>query len=403
MMGRHHVTIPPRVTYRPFSAIMALPEPDNDARQISQRLRAVIDGEIRANDGWLPFSRYMDLALYFPGMGYYAGGSVKFGSAGDFITAPEISPLFARALATQIVQVMEHSAPAILEVGAGSGVLAAELLLELERRGALPKSYAMLELSGELAMRQRQTLTTRAPHLLDRISWLGELPLRWSGVVLGNELLDALPVAIVEWREDGIAERGIVLTPDDQLAWESRPARGPLLDAAAAIVQTPLYTSEIGLAGQAWIAEWGARLECGAVILVDYGFPRHEYYHPQRSDGTLMCHYRRHAHHDPLWWPGLCDITAHVDFTTIAESAFAAGLDVLGYIPQAAFLMNCGLLELLGRVDPNEALTYLPAARAVDKLINIAEMGELFKVIAVGRGLDIPLVGFSRGDRLASL
>jgi SAM-dependent MidA family methyltransferase len=345
----------------------------------------------------------MDLALYAPGLGYYAGDPVKFGAAGDFITAPEISPLFARIVANQVAQIMSATRPQVMEAGAGSGALAAELLLELERQGCVPERYAILELSGELASRQRAALAARAPHLLSRVDWLSSLPESWDGVVLGNELLDALPVELVEWRDDGIFERGVISGVTGQFAWSVRPAQGALLQAGRDIKVAPPFSGEIGLAGTAWISEWGHRLGQGALLLFDYGFPRREFYHPQRSSGTLMCHYRHHAHDDPLWWPGLNDITAHVDFTAIAEAGFNAGLDVLGYTSQAAFLFNCGLTEVLGRSDPSDSLSYLPQSRAVDKLINPAEMGELFKVIALGRGIAEPLVGFLRGDRLHAL
>jgi SAM-dependent MidA family methyltransferase len=381
---------------------MSLPEPDAAARAHSLRLADLIAGEIAASDGWLPFSRYMDLALYTPRLGYYAGGSVKFGAAGDFVTAPELSPLFARTLAAQVAQILELSAPHILEAGAGSGALAAELLLELERRHRLPETYAILELSGELAARQQATLAERAPHLAERVTWLSALPEAWQGAVIGNELLDALPVDAVAWRDDGVFERGVELH-DGHLGWAERPATGALLDAAEQLIVARPYISEIGLAARAWVAEWGRRLRCGALLLIDYGFPRDEFYHPQRSTGTLMCHYRNHAHDDPFWWPGLNDITAHVDFTAIAEAGFAEGLDVLGYTTQASLLMNCGILDVLGRSDAAAARSFLPQARAVDRLTSPAEMGELFKVIALGRGIGVPLLGFGRADRTHAL
>jgi SAM-dependent MidA family methyltransferase len=345
----------------------------------------------------------MELALYEPGLGYYTGGAVKFGGAGDFITAPEISPLFAQTAAAQVAQIMSATQPQILEVGAGSGALAADLLLELELRHCAPERYAILDLSGELVSRQRDILTARAPHLLHRVEWLSSLPETWDGVVLGNELLDALPVELLEWRDEGIFERGVVRDVSGNFAWNVRPAQGAVLQAAQEIEVAPPFSSEIGLAGAAWASEWGRRLGQGALLLFDYGFPRHEFYHPQRSSGTLMCHYRHHAHEDPLWWPGLSDITAHVDFTAIAEAGFTAGLDVLGYTSQAAFLFNCGLTEVLGRSDVADTLSYLQQSRAVDKLISPAEMGDLFKVIALGRGIDVPLLGFSRGDRTHTL
>jgi SAM-dependent MidA family methyltransferase len=382
---------------------MALPEPDSHAKEFSGQLTKRIFAALEAADGWLSFPRFMELALYEPGLGYYTGGAVKFGGAGDFITAPEISPLFAQTAAAQVAQIMSATQPQILEVGAGSGALAADLLLELERRHCAPERYAILDLSGELVSRQRDILTARVPHLLHRVEWLSSLPETWDGVVLGNELLDALPVELLEWRDEGIFERGVVRDVSGNFAWNVRPAQGAVLQAAQEIEVAPPFSSEIGLAGAAWVSEWGRRLGQGALLLFDYGFPRHEFYHPQRSSGTLMCHYRHHAHDDPLWWPGLSDITAHVDFTAIAEAGFNAGLDALGYTSQAAFLFNCGLTEVLGRGDVADTLSYLPQSRAVDKLISPAEMGELFKVIALGRGIDEPLLGFSRGDRTHTL
>jgi SAM-dependent MidA family methyltransferase len=348
----------------------------------------------------------MALALYAPGLGYYSGGTQKFGAAGDFITAPEISPLFAHSLATPATWVMQHTAPHILEVGAGSGILAADLLAELERLGQQPESYAILELSGELRARQQDTLRQRLPHLYERLTWLDHLPEKFSGLVLGNELLDAMPVHIVEWQENGeILERGIGLDAQGQLIWASRPANGHLLEAAQQLApQGPFpYITEINLAARAWITEWSQRLERGALLLIDYGFPRHEYYLPQRSSGTLMCHYRHHAHDNPLWWPGLNDITAHVDFSALADAGFNAGLDVLGYTTQARFLLNCGITDALARLSDTDDRIYLGAARRLEKLILPHEMGELFKVIAFGQKLPGPCPGFHPGDRLHTL
>ncbi len=389
----------------------SLQEPSPDARAASAALCACITGEIAAAGGWIPFARYMELALYAPGLGYYSGGARKFGAAGDFITAPELTPLFAHTLAAQAVQVMEGSAARILETGAGSGVLAAELLLELGRRGALPERYLILELSGELRARQQATLAERVPQLLDRVIWLEAWPQTFSGLVLGNEILDAMPVSLVEWRNDErnpagtpeILERGVALGAQGGFVWAERPAQGALLRAAQSLSIAAPYVSEIGLAAAAWIAEWGRILERGALLLFDYGFPRHEYYHPQRSSGTLMCHYRHHAHEDPLWWPGLNDITAHVDFTAIAEAGFEAGLEVIGYTSQAQFLFNCGIVEVLGRLPKDGGKASVTGTRNAGKLISPNEMGELFKVIALGRGLTEPLLGFARGDRLHAL
>jgi SAM-dependent MidA family methyltransferase len=343
------------------------------------------------------------MALHLPGLGYYAGGSLKFGPQGDFVTAPELTPLFGQALARQAAQILAVlPAPTLLEVGAGSGRLAADLLLALETLDALPARYAILELSGELRARQQQTIATAVPHLADRVVWLDALPETFCGCVVANELLDALPTHAVAWRDAGLMERGVVLT-DDGFGWAERPAGSPLAGAMAVLDVTAPYASEISLAARAWVAEWGRRLACGALLLIDYGLPRHELYHPQRGRGTLRCHYRQRAHEDPFWWPGLSDITSHVDFTAVAEAGFDAGLDVLGYTSQAAFLINCGIGELLAGRQQGGGEQALRANGAVQTLIAPGEMGELFKVIALGKGLDQSLIGFARGDRRHAL
>jgi SAM-dependent MidA family methyltransferase len=289
-----------------------------------------------------------------------------------------------------------------LEVGAGSGRLAADLLLALEAVGQVPDHYQILELSGELRARQRSLLIETVPHLVDRIQWLDVLPEHFSGCVVANELLDAMPVHSVAWRKAGIMERGVVVT-DRGFGWQERPAAEGLVRCAGALPVAAPFVSEIGLAGQAWVAEWGRRLATGALLLLDYGLPRHEYYHPQRHQGTLRCHYRHHSHDDVFWWPGLSDITAHVDFTAIAEAGHGAGLDLLGYTNQAAFLINCGIGELLAARQATPGTSPLRSAGAVQTLISPQEMGELFKVIALGRALNEPLLGFRSGDRSHSL
>ena len=385
---------------------MKPPLPSPDALIYSEALTRHIAAEIAAAGGWIGFDRFMSLALYTPGMGYYSGGTHKFGAAGDFVTAPEISPAFGATLATQAAQVMALSAPQIIEVGAGSGRLAADLMRELERRGALPERYAILDLSGELRARQRQTLAEELPHLLPRIEWLDRLPDHFDGLVLANELLDALPVPLVVWNEDEVFERGVTWQ-DGAFAWQDRPTSGRLRDEARQLASEcalpPGYLSEIGLAGRDWTAAWGNILGRGALLLIDYGFPRHEYYHPQRDTGTLMCHYRHHAHGEPFLFPGLQDITAHVDFTAIVEAGHNAGLDFLGYTLQGTFLINCGIGELLARAEEDGTVRRLAQARAINKLLSPAEMGELFKVIALGKGIDEVLIGFAAGDRSETL
>jgi len=381
---------------------MSLPTPDSAAAESSARLVARIASEIDQAGGWISFDRYMELALYAPGLGYYSGGARKFGAAGDFVTAPELSPLFAEALAAQLEPILAASAPRLLEAGAGSGALALGLLRALERRGALPERYEILEVSGELRARQQETLAA-VPQLAERVAWLDALPDTFSGAVVANELLDAMPVHIVAWREDGVFERGVALE-NGAFAWQDRPAAGALLAVSQGLTcVAPPYVSEINLAARAWVAEWGRLLQRGALLLIDYGFPQREYYHPQRAEGTLMCHYRHHAHGDPLWLPGLNDITAHVDFTAMAEAGHDAGLDVLGYTSQAQFLLNCGLAQLLEAHQADGAAAYAALASGAQKLISPAEMGELFKVLALGKGIGEPLLGFTHGDRSHAL
>lgn len=390
----------------------ALPTPSADALDQSTRLIDLVHAEIAAAGGWLPFSRYMELTLYAPGLGYYSGGARKFGPGGDFITAPELTPLFGQALAGQVEQVMRMSAAQVIEIGAGTGLLAADLLLELERRGALPQHYRILELSGELCARQFDTLAEKAPHLAARVEWLESLPADFSGAVVANEVLDVMPVHLVVARDGELYERGVVAGGGETaFRWADEPARGAVLDAACELaLPQPAqgeYVTELNLAARAWVAAWAERLRAGALLLIDYGYPRAEYYLPSRSGGTLLCYYRHHAHGDPFLWPGLNDITAFVDFTAVAEAAFAAGLDVLGYASQAQFLFNCGVLDCLDRRGPRESADYIRAARAVQRLTAPQEMGELFKVLALGRGLGgdtaEPLTGFLRGDRLHTL
>lgn len=382
-----------------------LPEPAEAAQESSRALSRLIAAEIDAGGGWLSFARYMELALHAPGLGYYGGSAQKFGASdegGDFVTAPELTPLFGQTLAVQVADVMAASAPQVLEVGAGSGRLAADLLVALAASGKAPARYLILELSGELRARQRETIATHAPALLDRVQWLDRLPETLSGCLVANELLDAMPVHALAWRAAGLMERGVA-QQDGRFVWSERPAAAYLADAAGALPVAAPYESEIGLNAAAWVAEWGHRLERGALLLIDYGLPRHEYYHPGRNGGTLRCHYRHRAHDELFSWPGLSDITAHVDFTAIAEAGHAAGLDVLGYTSQSTFLINLGLGELLAaRRDEDEA-SGLRAAGAVQMLISPNEMGELFKVIALGRGIDEALRGFSRGDRTHTL
>ncbi len=341
----------------------------------------------------------MELALYAPGLGYYVAGAAKLGGPGDFVTAPELSPLFGATLAGQVGEILSQPGGGVMELGAGSGRLAADLLAALRGQDRLPDRYLILEVSPDLCQRQRETLERQVPDLLDRVEWIAALPQSFTGVILANELLDALPVHLLAWRQNGICERGVGLE-HGAFAWSERDLQpGALRDAACAIVVQAPYLSEVSLAVPALVGALGACLERGALLLIDYGFGRGEYYHPQRLQGTLMCHYRHRAHDDPFFLPGLQDITAHVDFTAVAEAGIDAGLKLVGYTTQAQFLVNAGITRLLERSSPDRAGTYLPAVAAAQKLLSPAEMGELFKVIVLGRGLGGAPSGFAAGDK----
>lgn len=377
----------------------ALPQPAADALAHSARLQTLIRDEIVHAGGWIGFARYMELALYAPGLGYYSAGSRKLGGSGDFITAPELSPLFGRTLARQIAPLVSAGMDDIFELGAGSGALAATLLAELDALDRLPRQYRILEVSADLRHRQQAHIAAAAPQLADRVYWLDSLPGRIEGVVIANEVLDALPVHRVRIVDGHAQELGVTIDGDRRFAWACRPAFPALV---AAVPELPeAYETEIGLAAQALIADLGRRLERGLLLFFDYGFPAHEFFHPQRDCGTLMCHYRHHAHDDPFLWPGLQDITAHVDFSAIARSA--PGLELYGYTSQAQFLINSGITDLLAEVPASDVARYAPLAAQAQKLLSPAEMGELFKVIALSRKLPGPLAGFVRGDRSHTL
>lgn len=382
-----------------------LPAPDPAALEYSEKTAALIGAEIESSGGWIPFSRFMELALYAPGLGYYSAGMHKFGAAGDFVTAPEISALFGRTLAQQAAQVLGLTAGNILEIGPGSGRLAFDLLSELEQMEQLPERYFLLEVSADLRQRQQQLLARFAP----RVEWLDRLPAAFSGLIVGNEVLDAMPVDLVAWGEDGLFERGVSMV-GGQFSWSERTlTAGEPFDVAVGLAPTLTlprnagegknYVSEISLAARGFVATLAGVLEKGVILMLDYGFGQSEYYHPQRSSGTLMCHYRHYAHDDPFYLPGLQDITAHVDFSAIAETGVRHGLNLLGYTSQAHFLLNSGITGLLELASPEQASAYLPLAAQAQKLLSPAEMGELFKAIALGKGVDIPLLGFAHGDK----
>jgi SAM-dependent MidA family methyltransferase len=375
-----------------------LPAPSADAAVHSRRLSTLIAEEIAAAGGWISFARYMELALHAPGLGYYSAGARKLGADGDFVTAPEFGTLFGRTLARQTAQILRAGISDVLEFGAGSGRLARDLLAELAALDCLPQRYLILETSAELRERQRALLLHALPQLAPRIAWLDALPASFTGLMIANEVLDAMPVHIIRTRDDGIDELGVTATAG-AFEWSARPAVGTVLAIASDLDLASGYVTEIHPTAHAFVRTLAAHLERGAALLIDYGFPAREYYHPQRSTGTLMCHYRHHAHSDPLCLTGLQDITAHVDFSSIAAAATASGLELLGYTNQARFLINCGITEVLAATPADDAAAYLPLASQAQKLTSPAEMGELFKAIAFGKGLDAPLLGFNSGDK----
>ncbi|MSQ58930.1 MAG: class I SAM-dependent methyltransferase [Betaproteobacteria bacterium] len=376
--------------------LASLPQPGSVARAHCERLAALIEREIERAGGWISFERYMEMALYAPEYGYYTGGSAKLGGAGDFITAPELSPLFGATLARQIAQVLEFTGGDVLELGAGSGRLARDILHSLEK-GVLPERYKILDVSGELVERQRELLGQLPKTLQTRVEWISSLPSSITGVVIGNEVIDALPVHLVTWSDDAILERGVGLR-QGQLAWVDAPVRNShLLQRAQAVAVPRPYLSEINMQATALMDAIGQRLKRGVVLFADYGFGAAEYYHPQRRQGTLMCHYRHRAHDDPFFLPGLQDITAHVDFSALAHTGVDAGLTLAGYTTQARFLANLGITDMLTGMDTGMA-DYARIIAPVQKLLSPAEMGELFKTIALSKGINQPLLGFASGD-----
>ncbi len=373
-----------------------LPEPDSVSSQHSARVAAHIKDLIRSEGGWIPFSNFMDLAMFAPGLGYYSAGAAKIGAAGDFTTAPEMSGLFGATLAKQVAQVLNATGGNVLEFGAGSGKLARDVLRTLKELGCEPRQYLILEPSPDLRERQGALLNEALPEFRSRVTWIDALPENFVGVMIANEVLDAMPVDLVSWQADGIYQRGVAISGDDFVWHDRKLESGPLFDRARAIDAAPGYVSEIHLAGAAFVRSLGDSLRRGVALLIDYGFLEHEYYHPDRNIGTLMCHYRHRAHTDPFFLPGVQDVTAHVNFSAMMDAARDAGLEVEGYTTQAKFLIACGITDQLTQIDPANAAKYLPLANQAHRLLSPAEMGELFKVLAIGRDIDFPLLGYAR-------
>lgn len=399
--------------YQSAAETKDLPLPDSFAQQHSEKLIGLIKNEIDQNEGVISFQRYMELALYAPGLGYYAAGSAKLGEEGDFVTAPEISPLFSQTLANAILPALEAE-NIILEVGAGRGRMAADILAYLDQQNKLPKEYWILELSADLRERQKATIETTVPELIDKVKWLDVLPETFSGVVLANELLDAMPVQLFQKKENDVNEINVVWR-DDKFCFQLSSSFDQRLINRVSNIENEVttkfstgYVSEINFSAEDWIKSIAEPLESGIIILVDYGFPRHEYYHDQRAQGTLMCHYRHRTHPDVFVYPGLQDITAHVDFTAMADAALDADLKVIGYTNQASFLMGAGLIELSALNDEahlkdSDLSQQIDIASQIKKLTLPHEMGELFKVIGFSKNKDISLPAFEFRDLRDSL
>jgi len=390
------------------ASVTTLPVMSAIERLHSEHVATHIRSFIGAQGGVIGFDAYMRLALYAPGLGYYSAGAAKLGGAGDFVTAPEISSLFSRCLARQVADILAVTGGDILELGAGQGTMAADLLLELAELNSLPDRYFILEVSADLAERQRVRLAALPPAIAARVQWLERWPERaMRGVVLANEVLDAMPVSRFVLRGAPGAQRvralGVAGT-ERGFEWRETGASPELEHAVTGILEhlpAPLgdgYVSEVCLAFQPWIAGLAGQLEQGVALLIDYGLPRAHLYHPERTAGTLRCHFRHRAHDNPFVNVGLQDITAWVDFTRIAEAADSVGLEVLGFATQAAFLIGAGMESLLTTEmqlavgDPQRQARLSGEAR---RLMLPGEMGEIFKVIALGRGFDASLTGFA--------
>ncbi|MDJ0711125.1 MAG: SAM-dependent methyltransferase [Woeseiaceae bacterium] len=393
----------------PQNAPPSLPEPDEASRLHSERVAAFIRQYIDSSGGRISFAEFMHLALYAPGLGYYAAGATKFGPAGDFITAPEVSEVFGAVVARQCVEVLDVlGGGSVLEIGAGSGKLAADMLHAFERLGSVPVTYQILEVSADLRDRQQTCLQERVPHLVDRVEWLADLPDAHRGVIVANEVLDALPVERFIRREDGIYRQS-VRTVDAGFGWVEEVA-GDQLSRSVTAIESDLgralpdgFTSEVSLAASNWIADISHSLTAGVVFLFDYGVSRREYYAAERSDGWLRCHFRHHAHNDPLILVGIQDLTAWVDFTAIAEAASAVELEIAGFSAQAQFLISGGLEAAMTGAESLPLEHQVELSQQIKTLTLPGEMGENFKCLALRRG-DIPAPsGFALADRTHTL
>lgn len=387
----------------------SLPEPDSASAAHSARVVDYIRGQIGAAGGSIAFAEFMQHALYAPGLGYYAAGATKFGAAGDFITAPEVSSAFGGVVARQCAEVLAQIPDGeVLEFGAGSGKLAVDVLEGLRRLGSLPATYKILEVSADLRERQEALLQQRVPEILPRVTWLEAPPTKLRGVILANEVLDAMPVERFV-RRDGVIRQQRVAVEGCEFAWTEAPAPAHLAAAVEGIegelgARFPdAYVSEVGLAASGWIEGLADVMQSGMVFLFDYGVSRREYYAAERSSGWLRCHFRHHAHNDPLVLAGIQDLTAWVDFTAVAEAAVAAGFGISGYCAQAQFLMAGGLAEELRDLATLSPKEQLELSRQIKTLTLPGEMGEHFKCMALQKGVTAQPSGFDLVDRTHTL
>ena len=396
------------------SDIQALAEPGDEAKKRSRLLTGCIEKACHQAGGWIPFSEFMNIALYQPGLGYYSGGLQKFGEKGDFITSPEVSALFGQCLANQLNEIflnfrqLSEDRLFIIEFGAGSGVLASDILLQLEKLGALPEKYFILELSAELQHRQKQTIRQKAPQLHDRVEWLDHIPPDLSNaVVIANEVLDAMPVdcfRVSDTESSAGIETLMVSVKDEKLISEYLLVENGLEEKVRSIQQRSEmvladgYCSELNLAVTGWLSTIEKALDRAVILLIDYGYHEAEYYHPDRVTGTLMCYYQHKAHSDYFWWPGLQDITAFVNFSDVAYGAVDLGMHVSGYTTQAAFLLSNGLSDLHAEQVSDDIQQQITLSQQIKTLTLPSEMGDRFKVMALTKSYDEPLAGFSMLD-----
>ncbi len=378
-----------------------LPQPDEASRANSQALTGIIRSQIQQNNGWISFAQYMQAALYTPRFGYYSGGQEKIGRLGDFITAPVLTPLFGQTIAAGLTPLLKETSGNIYEFGAGTGVLAVDIIKSLPDQCWM--HYYIIEVSGQLRQSQCQYIDQHLPErLAKKVVHLDFLPEIFDGVIIGNEVLDAMPCERICWQSaDTIEQVGVALALDNRFVFQNRLLQEP--DLYTSVRKLPIsnfpYISELHLVQQAFVTTLAERLERGGMIFIDYGFDQTQFYYPHRTNGTLIGHYRHHTIHDPFFYPGLCDLTCHVNFTAMAEAALDAGLTLAGYTTQAQFLLNLGITDRLIQVGKPHEAAYIKEATACQTLLGLQEMGELFKVIAFARGIDVDdWQGFTEGD-----